>query len=403
MVGLNYSPEKTGNAPYTAGLAQALSGAGRSLTVTTGYPHYPEWKRYEGYDGWSKTEVISGVAVRRLRHFVPGKPRGLARLWMELSFGLRVAVSRWGSPGIIILVSPALFSSGIALLRARLMREPAPVVLWVQDFYSLGMTETSASGSLGVHIMRAMESRILRSADGVVVIHDRFKAHAVSQLGLAPSKVKVIRNWTHLQPFELTDRTQSRSSFGWGQNDIVVLHAGNMGAKQGLDNVVYAARVAEANDSRVRFVLLGDGNQRAKLERLADGAQHVTFLRSLPGARFQEALASADILLVNELPGVKEMSVPSKLTSYFSSGVPVLAATDEGSVTAEEITSAEAGLRVDAGNPAALVAAAEELAANLEAAQQFADNGRRFVETTLSMDHAVDQYHQYLTYLAARH
>lgn len=401
LIGLHYSPERSGNAPYTSGLANRLVGRGRALRVFTGFPHYPEWKRAEGYSGWKLSQHIEGVHVFRLNHVVPARPTGLARLSMEVTFGLRVAAARWGSPDAVVLVSPALFSTGIALLRARLLHQKAPIVIWVQDLYSLGMTETGMSGTTGARVMKWIESRILRSADGVVVVHDRFRKYVTEQLGVDPDRVKVIRNWTHLKPFHLEDRAASRASFGWMPEDVVVLHAGNMGAKQGLDNVVEAARTADRAGSAVRFVLLGDGNQRQRLEELAQGIKRVDFVDALPGTRFQEALAAADVLLVNELPGVKEMSVPSKLTSYFSSGVPVLAATDEGSVTAEEIATAEAGLRVNAGEPAALLAGAEKLAADTEEGHRLAENGRCFMETTLSEEHAVATYDHYLTHLAA--
>lgn len=321
---------------------------------------------------------------------------------MEVSFGLRLAFARWGSQGAVILVSPALFSTGIALLRARLAPAKPPVLIWVHDLYSLGITETGTSGSAGGRAMRWVESRILRSADGVVVIHERFRNYVIGHLGVDSHRVEVIRNWTHLKPFDLEDRAASRASFGWSPDDVVVLHAGNMGAKQGLDNVVEAARVASREGSAVRFVLVGDGNQRSRLEQLAQGVEHIEFVDSLPGNRFQEALAAADILLVNELPDVREMSVPSKLTSYFSSGVPILAATDKDSVTAEEITTAQAGMRVDAGSPVDLVRGAETMAANKEQGRLFAENGRRFMETTLSADHAVAKYGSYLMRLTAR-
>ena len=60
--------------------------------------------------------------------------------------------------------------------------------------------------------------------------------------------------------------------------------------------------------------------------------------------------------LVNERVGLNEMAVPSKLTSYFSSGTAVIAATEATSTTAEEIEAAGAGVRVEPGDPAALVA-----------------------------------------------
>ncbi|MCQ1987793.1 glycosyltransferase family 4 protein [Arthrobacter sp. zg-Y844] len=403
IAGLNYSPEPSGNAPYISGLATGLSDKGYRVSVLTGYPHYPEWRRRPGYKGWSISEAIGGVPVRRLNHLVPARPRSFARLCMELSFGLRLAFARWGPQSAVILVSPALFATGIALLRARMAPAKPPVLIWVHDLYSLGITETGTSGSAVSKVMEWVESKILRSADRVVVVHERFRHYVTGQLGVDPDRVEVVRNWTHLKPFNLEDRAASRASFGWSPDDVVVLHAGNMGAKQGLENVVEAARVASREGSAVRFVLVGDGNQRSRLEQLAQGVGQIEFVDSLPGNRFQEALAAADVLLVNELPGVREMSVPSKLTSYFSSGVPILAATDKDSVTAEEIATAQAGMRVAAGSPVDLVRGAEAMAANKEQGLRFAENGRRFMETTLSEEHAVAKYGSYLMHLTAHH
>ena len=58
----------------------------------------------------------------------------------------------------------------------------------------------------------------------------------------------------------------------------------------------------------MKFVLLGDGNQRVSLEAMA-ACSRLQFLDPLPDGVFERALASADILLVNERPGVTEMAV----------------------------------------------------------------------------------------------
>ncbi|MEB0141401.1 hypothetical protein QN363_20505, partial [Undibacterium sp. CCC2.1] len=79
------------------------------------------------------------------------------------------------------------------------------------------------------------------------------------------------------------------------------------------------------------------------------------FIDSLDDFGFQRALASADILLVNEKLGVSEMAVPSKLTSYYNAGRPVIAATDRRGVTAAEIESAGGGVVVDAEVPQAII------------------------------------------------
>lgn len=188
---------------------------------------------------------------------------------------------------------------------------------------------------------------------------------------------------------------------GWNARDVVVLHAGNMGIKQGLENVVETARLAEIRGSAVRFVLLGDGNQRRHIEETARDIGHIDILDPLPDAEFTAALRAADILLVNELQGLREMAVPSKLTSYFSTGVPVLAATEEDSTTAFEIRQARAGIRVDPNAPAELLEAAELLGADKQLAGQYGRAGHQYARERLSEEAATVRYSDWLLELAS--
>ncbi|UKA62111.1 glycosyltransferase family 4 protein [Arthrobacter sp. FW306-04-A] len=401
ILGLNYSPEPSGNAPYTASLAEGLAAAGHTVHVVTGYPHYPEWRLKEGYSGWSRSEVINGVSVKRLRHHTPSKPNALARLHMELSFGVRLIFAGWSKPDVVLVVSPALFSSALAILRIRMLSRRARVGIWVQDLYSRGVVETGTGGGGLARLASLIEAYILGSTDGVIAIHERFKSHIVESLGVPSVNVEVIRNWTHLPPSPSLDPGTTRARLGWGPDDIVVLHAGNMGKKQGLENVLESARLAEKTGSGVRFVLMGDGNQRKSLEAMAAGLDRVQFVDPLPGDEFMEAMAAANVLLVNELPGVKDMAVPSKLTSYFNAGVPVVAATDAGSVTAFEIENSGGGIRVDAGDPQALLDAVEELSSDQNRSKQLAGNGMRFRQVTLSEARAIAHYDEFLSSLAS--
>lgn len=400
IIGLNYAPEPTGIAPYTAGLAEGLTAAGHSVQVLAGYPHYPEWTRRKGYTGWGQTESINGVRIQRLRHRIPRSPNGFSRLHMELSFGARVIFARWDSPDVVLVVSPALFSSALAILRVKLGAGSPAVGVWVQDLYSRGVVETGGGGLLG-RFAAIMEATILKSADGVVAIHERFKAHIVHSLGVTDDSVVVIRNWTHLKESPTTRSKEVRAKLGWDERDVIVLHAGNMGKKQGLENVLDAARLAEERDSKVRFVLMGDGNQRRTLAAKAANLEHVEFVPPLPGDDFVEALAAADVLLVNELPGLKDMAVPSKLTSYFNAGRPVLAATDADSVTAMELEFSGGGVRVDPANPAALLEAAERIGSDRVSADALGQNGLRFRQEKLSEAAAIGQYREFVSTLAS--
>ncbi|GEP28424.1 hypothetical protein E3O11_09715 [Cryobacterium levicorallinum] len=69
IMGMHYTPELTGNAPYTTALAEGLVTIGHSARVITAHPHYPEWRIREGYGRFTSHENINGVPVTRLRHY----------------------------------------------------------------------------------------------------------------------------------------------------------------------------------------------------------------------------------------------------------------------------------------------------------------------------------------------
>lgn len=386
VVGLNFEPEVSGIAPYTSGLAHGLTARGHDVEVVTGYPHYPQWHVHDGYAGATMSEDLGGIRTRRLRHFVPDRPTTARRIRMELDFGLRAVACRWGQPEVVVLVSPALVSSMLVAWRAR--RAGIPVVTWVQDIYTLGV-EQAGDGRLKP-LVQTIESRLLEHSSRVVVIHDRFRHYLQTQLAVR-SDVDVVRNWSHVEQAPAFDRAAVRRKHGWAEHEYVVLHAGNMGAKQGLENVVRASRIASDRRLPIRFVLLGDGLRRRDLEAL-DPNDRLQFIDPLPDGDFEQALGAADALLVNELPGLTEMSVPSKLTTYWSTGRPVIAAADVRSTTAEEIAVSRAGVLVLPNEPEVLIDAVEGLAADPELGIRLADAGKRFRHEHLSPDSCIDAF-----------
>lgn len=394
VVGINFAPESTGIAPYTSGLVDMLIADKWDVEVITTVPHYPAWKIDSAGPPAGYECLASGARVRRIRPDIPKKLTQLGRVKYEILFGIRAVIQPWSEPDVLVLVTPALFSTAIALIKARLFNSGTRVVVWVQDFYSLGVKETNAGSGLATRLISALESWVLRRANHVVVIHDRFAKHAIEGLGAKMSRVTVIRNWTHIRPVRV-DRDAARARFGWS-NQIIVLHAGNMGAKQGLENVVEAARIADAGECNVLFVLLGGGNRREALLDAAVGVRRIVFMDSLGPADFGAALQAADILLVNELPGVQEMAVPSKLTSYYSAVRPVLVASDAGSITSEEIETSGGGIRVDAGDAEALLEAALELGADPARSDSLARKGFAFQLDVLSADGAARAFRRLL-------
>ena len=398
VVGLNYAPEHSGIAPYTSGLATGLHLRHHSVRVVTGVPHYPAWSNFTGFTGWRRREAVNGVPVIRRRHVIADGGRGMSRVAMELTFGGASVTEPWDQPDVVVCVSPALFATAAVVARARLQH--VPVVVWVQDLYGAGARELGAHPAVS-SILPRVERAVLRSADAVAVIHERFRSHVVDELGVPADRVSVVRNWSHhTAPAASDTGTGTRDELGWAGR-VVALHTGNMGAKQDLQNLVEAGREAERRGSDVLFVLVGDGSQRGALTQLADGCPNVRILAPVDEAVYVDMLAAADVLLVNEHPGLVATSVPSKLTSYLRSGRPVLAATGSDSATAAEIRLSGAGIVTAPGEPATLLDATVALAADPEQCRLMGERGSGFADQHLSETAGVAAFEELLARVVA--
>ncbi|MDO0972833.1 glycosyltransferase family 4 protein [Mycolicibacterium frederiksbergense] len=389
---MHYPPETSGNAPYAGALASALSARGHDVSAYVAHPHYPEWKLRAGYGQWGRTEVADRVVIRRMRHYIPNPPRGARRLLSELTFGIRLVFNKFGTRSIVIAVSPALISTALVALRIRLTPRRPRLVVWVQDIYTLGMRETKEGAGLAVRTMQWVEGLTLRAADQVIVIHPTFCEFLVENFRVKPERTAVVRNWTHLKPVPPITKNAARIALGWDTDSVLAVHTGNMGAKQGLENVVAAARLADEELLPIRFVLVGDGGERSRLEQLAEGISRIQFVDPLDPADYQYALAAADCLVVNEMPGVANMAVPSKLTSYFHAMRPVVAATDPDGITASEVQRSGAGCVVPAGDPRALLDMAVDLSLDHCHAAKLGAAGYSFCREFLSEDAAIESF-----------
>lgn len=397
LVSLNYAPESTGIAPYVTSIAGLLTERGHDVSVITGIPHYPEWKKRPGYARFTpSTSVADGVSVTRVPHYVPQSGGLIGRILMETTFAFWLLFMRIGRPEAIICTSPSLFAA-VALRLRTLFSRRVRLGVWVQDLYGLGSAEIGGVGALLSGIIGALETAVLRRADGVAVIHHRFKTIVDRRVGCDVGFV--IRNWSHITvPDEIID---GREELGWPRDASVVLHAGNMGRKQGLDNVVSSAALLDRDgDNSIMFVLMGDGNTRSELEEQAKGVRSIRFMDPLPGDSFPTALRSADLLLVNERVGVKEMAVPSKLTTYFASGTAVVAAVDRSGITAEEIRSTNSGVVVDSGDPQALIDSIRGLMREPRRREAVATCASRHCREHLSRQGAADNFERWISQFA---
>lgn len=380
IVGINFAPEETGIAPYTTQFAEYLHASGADVRVITGLPHYPRWSVPPTYSGrFRSDERVGDVTVRRLKHSVPNVQNARTRALYEATFGTHVLLQRLPfRPHVIVAVVPSLLAAVAAAAHAR--RVGCPLVLWVQDLMGPAASQSGLQGGARLARLTSYAERaVMRRAATVVVVSEAFRAY-VSAAGVEGDRVVLVPNWTHVSHARIP-RSIIRRALGWADEDFVALHSGNMGLKQALEHLVAAGR---STPPGLRIVLMGDGSQRSAIEQRARDVSGIQLLPPSDASDFPSVLAAADVLLVNERTTAIDMSLPSKLTSYFNAGVPVLGAVPASGATAAEIRRSGGGIVVPPEDPCAIVAALVGLRDDPELRLRLGLAGRRHAERNLS-------------------
>jgi colanic acid biosynthesis glycosyl transferase WcaI len=377
MCTTNFWPEPTGIAIYTTDLAENLTAKGHQVSALTSLPHYPWWKvpREFAHLGEGVTSH-NGVEVIRAKHLVPPKMNALLRMCFEFSlwWNLKRVSKRFKNNDFdaVIACMPTVAAGVIGNRIAK--RLGVPFGLIVQDLSGAGAKQSGLRGGAIISkVAHLVEGSALRGADSLVVVSPAMR-DVVLGLGVEPGRVSQILNYS-ARSIDPVDKIAARKKFGWAEGEFVVVHTGNMGAKQDLENVVKAADALGQNPL-IKIYLIGHGNQENTLKQMCADIRNISVMAAVSDGDYSALLSAADLLLVNERSTQMEMSLPSKLTSYLYSERPVIAAVPRGGAT-WKFLGGVAEL-VDAGDPKKLATKIEELSKNQSRLDQLAKLGSEF-------------------------
>lgn len=328
VYGINYSPELTGIGKYTGEMVEWMARQGHEVRVITAPPYYPEWQVDEHYSSWRYRREEGAATVWRCPLYVPKQPSTLKRLIHLGSFALSsffplMAQRRW-KPDRIIGVVPTLFCTPGMRLLGKL--SGARTLLHIQDYevdamLGLGMAGKGKGGKVA-KLASAFERSSLHNVDYVSTI-SRSMMNKAQEKGVAAEKVIFFPNWSEVARFRDVTAVEAaalREQLGLPEAKKIILYSGNIGEKQGLENVIDAAE--KLRDQPWQFVIVGQGGGKARLQKLAQerSLQNITFLPLQPYEALPALLKMADCHLVVQKRGAADAVLPSKLTNILAVG-----------------------------------------------------------------------------------
>jgi glycosyltransferase involved in cell wall biosynthesis len=177
------------------------------------------------------------------------------------------------------------------------------------------------------------------------------------------------------------------------EGDFVVSFAGVMGYSQDLDVILDAAYRLH-DKSEIRFLLVGDGVEKARLvdKSEAMNLENVHWMPMQPRERYPAILHASDVGLATLHADVQTPVVPSKILSVMASGRPILTALDLSGDAPKLVEEAEAGICLSPGDDKALAEAIYALYQDRARCEQLGQNGRSYAEAHLSHNATAKRY-----------
>lgn len=270
-------------------------------------------------------------------------------------------------------------------------REARPDAVHVVTEGPLGWSAVAAARSLGIPVTSGFHTNFDRYSRHYGIgwlqpilaaylrsFHRRTRATLVPTASLAArlageglSGVRVVGRGVDVRLFDPSRRSNAlRAEWGLESDDLAVLYVGRLAAEKNLGLALSAFAAIQARRPSARFVLVGDGPLRAKLQRQYP-AHH--FAGQRLGSDLATHYASGDIFL---FPSLTE-TFGNVTQEAMASGLAVVAF--RSAAAAEMIVDGENGLTIAPGDNAAFIQAAEELTQNNHALRSLRERARQSV------------------------
>lgn len=364
-------------------IAEELTEKGHTVSVLTGFPNYPSGKfdpdflaDRKGFSALGKCKIYR----------VPVFPRGNGYFSLFLNYvSFLISASIIGPLKIkdlkvdhvlVYQLSPAtVLIPGFLISKIK----KSSFIPWVQDLWPEAVTATGVK--LSKPVLTAIENSVnffFKRSNYVICQSESF-TRVLRQRGVLQENLKFIPNWAE----DIYSQTEIEYAPEITIDDkcFTIMFAGNLGEGQDLPNVLNAIKAASDYDMNLRWVFVGGGRLLGWLKeevKKNNLSKQVLILGRFQVERMPSFFLHADAMLISlKNTSVYEMTIPSKLQSYFIAGKPILAMlSGEG---AELIQQSSSGFVAPAGDYKGLAKIVKKIA-NLKELElmKMGENSRTF-------------------------
>jgi colanic acid biosynthesis glycosyl transferase WcaI len=328
-------------------LAQELKKKGHKVEILTAYPNRPSGKIFPGYKfKLYQKEHIDGITINRVPSYLDHSHSGLKRMLSYISFAISASligqflvkkhdvIFVYHAPSTIAI--PAIYLK--LIYRSKIFYDINDY--WPDTVVELGMLKNSFLISL----LTKYCNFTYKFFDNINVVSNGYKKKLLD-LGISNNKISLIYNWSlPINNLKSNHYNQYSELF---RNYFTIVYAGNVGQAQNLDIILDVAEEFQNNDiQNIKFFIIGSGVEKAFLENEVirrNLSEYVIFTGFIPSDNVGQFLENASTLFLHlrKIP-LFDITIPSKLVSYFIYSKPVLCGV--GGESADIVSESKSGI-----------------------------------------------------------
>ena len=344
-------------------------------------------------------ETKNGVGIHRIGHLDFDKHRGLIHRAANLISFLLVALLKSvlvKRPDVIVVeTDPFLLP---VLGRFLKFWKRSQLVVYLQDIYpDVAIAVKQVKPGLITKTVKFLLFGAYRRADRIIVLSHDMKRRLVEQ-GVESHKIVILPNWidTKLVYPVKGDVNPFRKKHDL-DGKFVVMHSGNMGLTQGLEQLVEVATRLRDREEIV-FLLVGGGAAKGGLEAMI-AERSLVNIRTMPYQprdQLAESLSAADLHVISMHPEITGCLMPSKMYGILASGTPILAIVPPETEVAEVVEQESVGFSVAPGDLKGIEQQIVWCASHREGFAEMESRARTLAETAYDRQVVIQKFRAFL-------
>lgn len=304
-------------------LSIELKNKGYNVNVLTQIPSYPGDKLYNGYSNRFLIEDYNGIKIIRLKTKLGYSKNVFNKILTYLYFMLKSSlyifkIAKYIDIVFVYHTGPLTQALGAVLLKMFYRKKTIiwSLDIWPDAVYSYGFPKNFLFSFLlnsFVKFIYKYFDFILVSSPGFI---DKLKKFTKKEIIYIPQ-------WAD------EDIKINNHNYNIDKNKIKFVYTGNIGKMQGLDNLIKA--FSKFKDNNVIFYIVGDGNDRNRLEKLKENinADNVIFTGKIDNSQVVSFIKDCDYSVLPLLDDdYIKLTIPAKFFTYLLANKPIFAVTD---------------------------------------------------------------------------